>query len=232
MPTTREQVARTLAMFDPAALRLILEASEIPVKEGASAPALSVQVADAIWWNYCSPLGYMADRTSLEEIVRHLVYKLRAQKPLQRFDASGDVWEQIRALTAALVREPPADGITVDALDGPTRARLSASWAEPLGWGTSASGSFGARWVSGKALTWFRGPVGRWLPLVPGIGRWASTVRNGVGAVYAVSGPLGIALTVLSLNSALSTNYRRLVPLVLGVGGLAPDRVGEAVEVP
>jgi hypothetical protein len=33
---------------------------------------------------------------------------------------------------------------------------------------------------------------------------------------------------VLSLNSALGTNYHRLVPLVLGVGALGPEPVQDA----
>ena len=47
-------------------------------------------------------------------------------------------------------------------------------------------------------------------------------------AVHAVSGPLGIALAVLTFNQALGANYRKLVPLVLGVGALRPPPINEA----
>lgn len=229
MATTREQLARTLAVHDVDALRLILRASEVDVRGAATPAALADRIADAIWWNYHTPLGYVADRDTLEDIVRHVARRLGVA---DRVDPDIDVWGQVRALTDALVAEIPVEGIGVDALDETTRARIGASWAAPLGWGTGATGSFGTRWVTGRALAWLRGPIGRLLPLLPILGPWVTAIRTGVGAVYAVSGPLGVALTVLSLNSALSTDYRRLVPLILGVGALGPAPVIDVVPVP
>ena len=39
---------------------------------------LATRIADAIWWNWSTPLGYAADRATLEDIVAHVARKLRA----------------------------------------------------------------------------------------------------------------------------------------------------------
>ena len=138
MATTRDQLEATLAVQDADALRLILAASQVDDR-GARTPAeLAARIADAIWWNYSSPLGYLAERASFEEIVRHLARRLSVG---DRVDPDLPVWEQVAALTAALVPEIPSDGISAAALDESTRSRLSPSWLAPLGWGASASGS-------------------------------------------------------------------------------------------
>jgi len=229
MATTRDQLEATLAVQDADALRLILAASQVDDR-GARTPAeLAARIADAIWWNYSSPLGYLAERASFEEIVRHLARKLQVD---DRVDPDQSVWEQVGALTGALVADVPADGISTASLDETTRGRMSPSWWAPIGWGSTASSSFVTRWGSGKVLALLKTPIGRLLPLLPVVGPWVGAIRAGIGAVYLVSGPLGIALTVLSMNSALSTNYQRLVPLVLGVGALGPQPVHDAEVVP
>jgi hypothetical protein len=226
--TNRQQLAATLAVHDREALKLVLRASDVDARGADTARELADRLADAVWWNYNTPLGYVADRTSFEDIVRHLARKLGVA---DRLDPDRDEWGQLQALTWALVESIPADGITVEALGDGARARLHGSWAAPVGFGASASGSFGSRWVSGRVLALLRSPIGRLLPHVPVVGPWVNAVRMSVGAVYAVSGPVGIALTILSVNSALSTNYRRLVPLVLGIGALGPQPLADVVEV-
>jgi hypothetical protein len=74
-------------------------------------------------------------------------------------------------------------------------------------------------------------PIGRLLPLIPYVGPWVGVVKAGASAVHLVTGPLGVAMLVLSVNSSLGTNYARLVPLVLGVGALGPKPVDDAVVV-
>lgn len=228
MATTRDALQAALAQQDPEALRLILAASEVDDRGAQTAPELAARIADAIWWNYATPIGYLAERATFEDVVRHLARRLKVD---HRVDPDLPVWDQVDALTRVLVEEVPADGITVASLDEATRKRLSPSWIPSVGMGTGAAGSFATRWGTGHLLNLLRTPIGRLLPLLPGIGPWVGAIRTGAGALYVVSGPLGVALTVLSVNSALGTNYRRLVPLVLGVGALRPSPVEEAVEV-
>jgi hypothetical protein len=229
MAITRDQLEATLAVHDADALRLILHASDVDPRGAETPAALAARIADAIWWNYCTPLGYLAERTSFEDIVRHLARKLGVG---DRVDPDVPVWEQVTALTQALVSTLgaglPPDGISLESLDESTRARLYPSWGAPLGWGSGATSSFATRWGTGKVLALLKTPIGRLLPLLPVVGPWIGAVRAGISTVYFVTGPLGVAMAVLSINSALGTNYARLVPLVLGVGALGPQAVMDA----
>lgn len=225
MAITRDQLEATLAVHDADALRLILHASDVDPRGAETPAALAARIADAIWWNYCTPLGYIAERTTFEDIVRHLSRKLGVS---DRVDPDVPVWDQVSALTQALVAELPTDGISIESLDETSRARLYPSWGAPLGWGGGATSSFATRWSTGKVLALLKTPIGRLLPLLPVVGPWIGAARAGISAVYLVTGPLGIAMAVLSINSALGTNYTRLVPLVLGIGALGPQPVTDA----
>lgn len=228
MPTTRDQLEAALAVHDADALKLILLAAEVDPRGATTSSELGARIADAIWWNYCTPLGYLTERSTLEDVVHHVARRLGVG---DRIEASDTVWEQIRTLTAALVPQIPEDGVSVAALDESTRSRLRPAWLPAIGWGTGAVSSFTARWGTGKVLDLLRSPIGRLLPLIPGIGPWIGTIKWGAGAVHLVSGPLGIALSVVSLNASLGSNYKRLVPLLLGVGALGPTPVDDAVVV-
>lgn len=229
MAIRRDDLERSLALQDADALRLILDAAGVSPRGATDARGLAARLVDAIWWNHSTPLGYLAERASFEDVVTHLARKLGVA---DRVDPDQDGWEQVAALTAALVREVPAHGITLEDLDDSTRARMRPAWLPPVGFGVGAGSSFATRWGAGKVLNLLQSPIGRLLPWVPGVGPWVGPVRTGLSAVHLVAGPLGVALSVLSLNSALGANYARLVPLVLGVGALRPRAVEEAQEVP
>ena len=228
MATSREALERTLAVHDPAALRLILEASDVSPRDAETPADLAKRVADAIWWNYSTPIGYLAERATFEDVVRHLAYRLGVA---DRVDPDMDVWEQVGVLTEVLVSELPEDGISIDTLDEATRARLGPSWLGAFGFGSGATGSFAARWGTGHIVALLKTPIGRLLPLIPYVGPWVGAIKVGASAVHLVSGPLGVAMLVLSVNSSLGTNYARLVPLVLGVGALGPRPIDEAVVI-
>jgi hypothetical protein len=228
MATRREDLERSLAMQDPEALKLILDASGVSARGAEDARGLSARIVDGIWWNHSTPIGYVAERATFEDIVAHLARKLGVS---DRVDPDLPVWDQVAALTGALMADLPAHGITLEDLDPATRARLGPAWVLPLGLGSGAGASFVTRWGAGKVLDVLKSPIGRLLPLIPVVGPWVGTVTVGLSAVHLVSGPLGIALAVLSFNSALGSNYARLVPLVLGVGALRPRGVEDAEEV-
>ena len=225
MATTRDDLKAALAVQDRDALRLILHASGIDLKGAETAAELAERVAEAIWWNYSTPLGYVTEQSTLEDIAGNVARRLGVAGQV---DAATPAWAQLSALTAALVPAVPTDGISADALDDATRARLSGSWAPALGWGGGAVSSFAARWTSAKVVALLKTPIGRLLPLIPVVGPWIGTIGWGAVAVKAVTGPLGLALSVVSLNASLGSNYRRLVPLLLGVGALAPQPVEDA----
>ena len=190
-----------------------------------NADTLAGRVTDAMWWTYSTPIGYFADRATFEDIVHHVARRLRVD---DRVDPDAEPFEQAEQLTRALLGAIPRGGVPIDALDADTRRRLGASWLPATALGSAAGSSFAARWGSGKVLSLFDTPIGRFLPYLPTVGPWIGAARTASVAVHAVSGPLGIALAVLTFNQALGANYRKLVPLVLGVGALRPPPINEA----
>ena len=226
MPVTKKDVENTLAVQSPEAMRAILEAAQVSPRSASTQRELASRIADAIWWNYCTPLGYVADRTDLEHIVHHVARKLRADSL-----ASGDAWEQLRSLTKALVHQTEKQGVALDDLDPKAQERVSSSWLPTMAYGSGASGSLGAAWTSAKFLKFAKGPIGRIIIRIPPIAPYFQLVKSGAQAVSVVAGPLGVALAVLTVNASLGTNYYRLVPLLLGVGALGPNPLDDAVEV-
>lgn len=225
MATTRAQLEATLSVHDADALMLILMASEVEPRDARTSAELAKRLSDAIWWNYATPIGYVADRQSLEDIVQHVAERLAVHGHLRPADG---VFDQLQTLTRELAPAAETHGIAMSDLSEHTRQRLGSDWRSVLGFGSAATGSFGARWTANRVLDLFKGPIGRLLPLLPVIGPWMGSIRWGASAVSTVSGPLGIALTVASLNASLGPNYRRLVPLLLGVGALGPTPVDDA----
>lgn len=235
MPVTRADVVATLAVQDPAALSAILEAAGYTPATDA-ADGLAEQIAGALWWTYASPLGYALGRTTLDDIVYHVARKLG----VSGIPEHGDAWDQVRALTRELARTTGSaaaanrdnPGVRLDDLVARDQARLSPTWVPTALSASGAAASLGAGAV-GKGVVWLgTTPIGKWLPYVPTIGPWWKTIRNVGGAAAVVGSPLAIGLSVVALNSALSTNYRALVPLLLGVGALGPSAVSSADEIP
>ena len=225
----RSDVHLALADHPPEALRAILLAAKVGDGGHESAEALADRVARKLWWSFCTPLGYAMDRTTLEQIVEHVAKRLNVA---HRVDSRADVWGQLEGLTSALVPEvPDTPGITMDDVGPAARRHLRPSWKRALALGGGAGSAWGARTASGVVLGFLDGPLGRILPLLPPVAPWVRTVYGGASAVRVVSGPLGVALAVLSANQALGTRYERLLPLLLGVGALGGRTVEEGIEV-
>jgi hypothetical protein len=222
--TNRAELESVLSTQDPEALRLVLHASGVGLTAvpwrtvgQPTARDYAARIAEAIWWSYTTPLGYAAGHASFEDVVAHLARKLGVA---DRLDPQLSVWARVRRMTEFLVGDLADHGVRFETIAEGTRRRLGLSSAMPFGLGTGAASSFAARWGSGKVLAFFRTPVGRVLPYLPAVGPFLGAIRTGAGAVFSVSGPLGVALAVASANSALGPSYRKLVPLVLGIGAL------------
>jgi len=225
MPIVRADIEATLCRVDADTLRLVLEAAEISPRGAQTAHELAVRISDALWWHYTSPLGYVADQTRLEDIVAYVARKLGVSASV---DGDQDGWQQLNQLTRAMFRELPASGVSLSDFDDLTRSKIEPSWLPTLGFGAGSGGSVGTAWASGKALGWLRGPLGRLIPLIPPLAPYYKLLVGGLGAVRLIAWPLGVAFAVLSVNSALGANERKLVPLLLGVGALGPNPVSEA----
>lgn len=226
MIVTHSQVRDTLAAHDPAALRAILVAAGITVRGEPSGASLAKRIADALWWYYCTPLGYLSDRATLDDIVAHAARRVGQAHRV----TAADPWQASRQLAGALLDDLARQGVSLDDLDESTRKRIRRSWLPSLSLGSTAATAGGAFWTSGRVLGFLGGPIGRVLPWIPPLMPYVEGVRRGASAVRIVSGPLGVALTALSINQALGADDRKLIPLVLGVGALGPAPVSDAHE--
>ena len=229
MAISRDDVRAALAVADPDALRAILVAAGKPDPGESPSSELADTVVRALWWSAQTPLGYAAGSATLEDIVQMSAKRLDVRHKVL---ASKDGWSQLEDLTQALLSTLPATpGVALSDMDSTARERLKPHWRRTLAFGGGAGGTLGARMASGAVLGFLRGPIGRLLPLIPPLAPWVRTIGSGASAVHAVSGPLGIALTLLSINQALGPAYKTLLPLLLGIGALAPRAVVDASEV-
>lgn len=228
MTVQKSEVRATLAHQDPEALRAVLDAAGVDPRGAETSQELAERIADAIWWHHSTPVGYLTERSSLEDIVQHAARVLGQDGQL---DLQTDGWKQLHQLTWAMLRSLPSRGVALQDLDEVTRSKLEPSWVPTIGLGLGSGGSVGTAWASGKALGFLTGPIGRLLPLLPPVAPYYKAVVTGLGAVRLVAWPLGIALAALSINQALGANERKLIPLLLGLGGLGPAPVVEVEEV-
>ena len=226
MPVSRTDVADSLAICEREELLAVLEAAEVDPRGARTPRELAERIADAIWWNYGTPVGYLARDTALEEIVRHVAKKLRVHGAL----GDGDAWSQLERLTSTLGLSlgPTAMG---DLTEG-ERARLKRSFRRPAAMAMGGGGSFAAGVAGRGVLRFAASPIGKLLPYIPHVGPAFRTITKGAGVAATVGTPLAVAMGVLAANAALGANYQRLVPLLLGAGALGRGPVAEAEVVP
>lgn len=228
MPITRPDVEAALALHAPEELRAILDAAGVDRKGAQTSRELGERIAEALWWHATTPLGYVTDRTSLEDIVQRVGRRLGVQ---DRLVADADAWTQLQQLTAVLFETLPTGGVSLSSLDAGTRERIEPSWMPTIGLGVGSGTTASAAWMSGRALDFLKGPFGRLIGLVPPLAPYYKALVGALGTVRFVAWPLTLGLVVLTANTALGANDRKLVPLLLGVGALAPAAVDEALEV-
>jgi hypothetical protein len=178
---------------------------------------LAVQLTDALWWSYATPLGYATSRPTLDEMVRHVASKLRWSNELP----DGDGWEQLHWLTRRLV--PEGEDVSWDDLAKDQRQALERSLLSSVALSGSGATSAAAAQVGQAVLRFARTPIGRLLPRIPQVAPAWRTIRNASAVAAAVGTPMGLGLGLLALNQALGTNYPRFVPSLLAVG-LVLDR--------
>lgn len=224
MGVARQQVIDTLAVCDVEELRLVLQVSGVGTGELTSPRALAERIGTALWWSWCTPLGFALDRVDLDQIVTGVARRLRVPDAA----GTGDAWARLDTLNRSL-RESTGPVALTD-LPPDVRARAHGSMFPSLAWSAGSVGSFGlgagARAVLGVA----RHPIGRLLPFVPYIGPGFVTVRR-VSSVAAVVGtPLSVAFAVLAVNQALGRRWRRVLPLLLSVGALGAHHRVVTVE--
>ena len=229
MSLGKDDVRNALAVQPPEALRAILIAAGMSDPGEGPSDALADQVVKQLWWSAQTPLGYAAGNAALEDIVQRVAKRLDVRHKVL---PSEDGWTQLAHLTRALVANlPEGHGVALSDLDSGMRDRLRPHWKRSVALGGGAGSSLGARLASNAVLGFLAGPIGRLLPLIPPLAPWVHTIGAGARTIQMVTGPLGVALAVLSINQALGPDYKKLLPLLLGIGALAPNSSSPAQEV-
>ncbi len=210
MPVTRHDLARRLSRLDDAQLQSLLALSG---KEPNDDPHHE-RIASLLWWAWCTPLGYVVDTTTLDQMVDVLAAKLEVDL------APEDAVQRLGALTEqlALTAQTLADGLPEE-----VAKQLKNPWLlSGLSLG-GASASLGATHLGAAVLKLGAGPIGRLLPLVPPVAKWWRPIQAGAGVAASAGGPLAIVLALAAANQALGRRYERALPLLIGVGTYAAD---------
>jgi len=206
----------TLSELPPEALRALLEVTGYSAGEARTSSELAQRCATLLWWSWSTPIGFVASKATLDEIVDDVAEKLELTRLL---DDSADAWEKLERLRFEVLGavEPAA----LEAMDADVRDRLNGPSWFPSVFGASTAGS---AWSAGRVGAWVvrlgAGPIGRLLPLIPQLAPYWKAIRGVALVASAVGTPLAVGAGVLSLNHALGSNYRRMVPLLLGAGAL------------
>ncbi len=220
MTITRTELQQTLSAKDHTALRAVLDASDVRYDEGDRGGQLADRLVAALWWRTHSPAGQVLIPDDLGQLLD------RAEQRLDIELGEGDTWSRLEALTVALL--PGDRPISADQLDPEVRKRLARTvWLQLFGT-AAAGGAAGSGFAATRLLTWTTGPLWDLARLLPKVGPAIVTLRTGAGAVAAVSGPVGIALALASLNSLLGPRYDEALPLLLGVGLLCRNPLAQA----
>lgn len=200
-----------LARRDPALLAAVLDAAHVAndgLSEGSE--ALADRLVGALWWRTHTPVGQVAAPDDLGQLVDRVGKKLTVSLP------SGDTWTRLAALTDAVV--PTNRPVSLHSLDDRTVRKLRrGAWAQLFGW-SGVGASAASRWAAVRTLGLLKGPLYNLLVMLPRVGPVLVKVKGAAGAVAAVSGPVGIALALASLNASLGPRYDKALPLLVGVG--------------
>ncbi len=222
MSIRQHDLAERLASCQQETLRVVLGGAEMRAKEDDSSEAMGRRIASAIWWRTHTPVGKIAMADDLAGIIRRIARRAKVELP-----ESSDDLELLEALTTALV---PGDTLDPDDLDPELMKRLRAShWAEWMGVGTAGT-AVGSKVAAATYLRW-TAPVVDWLPYVPKVGPFLVGARKVSKTVVKIAPPIGIGVSLLTLNSVLGADFDRALPLLLGTG-LALREKGEATEPP
>jgi len=220
MTVSQLELRARLADRDPDMLRAVLEASDVSWSEEDDADELARRLVDALWWRTHSPAGKVVMADSLDKMVDRYGGRLELDLP------AGDAWSRLQALTTATVPSGD-DPLRLDSLDDDTRARLRRPIWGRLAGATGTGGVAGAGWLARRLLQGMAAPIWAVLAQLPYVGPAVIAVRASAGTILAVSGPLGVGLALLTLNSAFGPRYDRAMPLLVGAGLILRDLPAE-----
>lgn len=207
--TTKEEFIDMLSLCDKIALQETLTGNGIYYPPEATPPDLARSIADSIWKYSHTPLGNTFLPRTLEDIIQIYCHKLN-----YTIDANASLVKQLHALRQELLSTNP--DINLADIPPELQERLERSVLPTILGAGAAGGAAGARWAAGKVLEW---TALKWLDLIkfiPKIGPTIITIRSAAGLVSRISGPIGIALAIWSINNGFGPKWDRCLGLLLG----------------
>ncbi len=211
MSVTRTDLTEALSGKEARLLSAVLSAADVRHDPTEDAEQLAARLTGALWWRTHTPLGQVAMPDTLDQLVDRTARRLKVALP-----DDADAWERLDKLTRAVL--PDDTPLKLSDLSPEMKKKLTRSiWLELTG--VSAAGaSLGARWGSLKFVQWAVGPVWDLLLMLPKVGPVLGGIKAGARTMAAVSGPVGVAVALLTLNSTLGARYDAALPLLLGAG--------------
>ncbi len=204
------------SLFSDDELRSILMSAKLepPAKEASRDEIIDV-IVSAIWSSSHTPVGQFVSPHCLSDIIEQLSQKLSIslsnQKGLEQNDL--DILDEF---TTKLL--PTQKEISIDELPKDIQRQLKTSLTQTfLGLGTTST-SLMSRLLGKKVLDILALPLLQWLRLIPKVGPILISIRGAANVVVGLSGPLGIAATLWTVNSMLGPKWDRCIILLLGIG--------------
>ena len=208
--TTKEETKNLLQHCTLPILKEVLHTNHIRTADNISKEDCITALVNAIWSNSHTPIGGFVAPMSLEEIIQ--IYAKKLDSPI---DSKADVQSQLGSLRSKVM----AGCNNIDISDIPPEVldRLQRSVIPSVVSAGAAGGAATTRWAAYKILAW---TASKWLniiKLIPQIGPAIITIRSTAGVLARVSGPVGVALAIWSINNHLGPKWDQCLGLLMGL---------------
>ena len=223
---SRDDLRQSLSLHPSSSLAAVLRAADLEAEDHEAPEHLAERLTDMLWWSWCTPLGYAMRDVALETIIHDVRRRMKPHLP----EVDGDTFAQLQDLAAHFgVEKFGARGRTWTAEE---HERLRRRMRRPLALAAAGGASFAEGAAGRQVLHLLSGRVGQVLPWLPHVGPVVRGVSRGAAFTAAVGTPGALALSALAVNSALGSNYPRVLALLLGIAALGPSPIEDACEAP
>ena len=208
--TTKAECIQLLTNCDFTILKEVLHTNNIKTRDTKTKQECITSLIDAIWSHSHTPIGGFVAPMSLEEIIQ--IYAKKLDTPI---DSKIDIQEQLRTLRSKVMAN--CDNIDISDIPPEVLDRLQRSVIPSVVGVSAAGGAATTRWAAYKILAW---TASKWLniiKLIPQIGPAIITIRTTAGVLARVSGPVGIALAIWSINNHLGPKWDQCLGMLVGL---------------
>ena len=214
--TTKQECIELLKNSEENALKEVLYANDIRIPTNASHEEHARLLIQAIWKQSHSPIGSLLSSKSLEDIIQ--VYAQKLNIPI---DQDAPIQAQLHTLRSRVLST--CDDIDISDIPPEVLERLQQSVIPSVLGVGAAGGAVTTRWAAYKVLAW---TASKWLniiKLIPQIGPAIITIRSTAGLLARVSGPIGIALAIWSINNRFGPKWDVCLGLLVGLSLCLPE---------